>query len=156
MTAIVLRADVPSFERAALHVLVEGSDVRGLSDADARRLFPGSSLTGARLNRLRNWPRVVVRIDDAVAGVATYTQTPFEMQIPDFAVSIPSAIGAGRSGLAQRALNELLHAVEVASLAGGCHRIVLIPSAGAADLERRGYLGVREGCAGAWMEKSLC
>ena len=154
MTAIVLRADVPSFERAAVHVLVEGSDVRGLSNADARRLFPGS-LTGARLNRLRNWPRVVVRIDDAVAGIATYTQTPFEMQIPDFAVSIPSAIGAGRSGLAQRALNELLQAVEVASLAGGCHRIVLIPSAGTADLQRHGYLGVREGCAGAWMEKSL-
>ena len=156
MTAIMSRADFPSIERGALDVLVEGSDVRGLTDADVRRLFPGSTLTGVRLNRLRNWPRVVVRVDDTLAGVATYTQTPFEMQIPDFAVSIPSTMGANRYGLTKRVLDALLDAIEVASLAGGCHRIVLIPSAGATDLERHGYMVVREGCAGSWMEKSLC
>jgi hypothetical protein len=53
-------------------------------------------------------------------------------------------------------LDALLNAIEIASLAGGCHRIVLIPSVAATDLERRGYAVVREGCAGAWMEKSLC
>jgi hypothetical protein len=150
------RADYPSIKRAALDVVVDGSDARGLTDADIRRLFPGATLTGVRLNRLRNWPRVVVRVDDKAAGVATYTQTPFELQIPDFAVSIPSAVGADRGGLTKRVLDALLNAIEVASLAGGCHRIVLIPSAGAGDLERRGYMVVREGCAGAWMEKSLC
>ena len=152
MTAIMSRADYPSSKRVDLDVLVEGPDVRGLTDAEVRRLFSG---TGARLNRLRNWPRVVVRVDDALAGVATYTQTPFEMHIPDFAVRVPSAVGADRSGLAQRVLDALLNAIEVASLAGGCHRIVVIPSTGAADLERHGYLVVREGCAGAWMEKSV-
>jgi len=156
VTAIMSRADFPSIERAAVDVLVEGADVRNLTDAEVRRLFPGGTLTGARLNRLRNWPRVVVRVDGALAGVATYTQTPFEMQIPDFAVSIPSAVRADRYGLTKRVLDALLDAIEVASLAGGCHRIVLIPSAGSADLERRGYMVVREGCAGAWMEKSLC
>ena len=156
MTAIMSRADYPSIKRVALDVVVEGSDASGLTDADIRRLFPGTTLTGVRLNRLRNWPRVVVRVDDKAAGFATYTQTPFEMQIPDFAVSIPSAVGADRGGLTKRVLDALLDAIEVASLAGGCHRVVLIPSAGAADLERRGYVVVREGCAGAWMEKSLC
>jgi hypothetical protein len=156
VTAIMSRADYPSSKRVDLDVLVEGPDLRGLTDAEVRRLFSGSTLTGARLNRLRNWPRVVVRVDDTLAGVATYTQTPFEMQIPDFAVRVPSAVGTDRSGLAQRVLDALLNAIEVASLAGGCHRIVVIPSTGAADLEGRGYVVVSEGCAGAWMEKSLC
>lgn len=41
-------------------------------------------------------------------------------------------------------------------MAGGCRRIALIPPrVAAANLERRGYVGIREGCAGAWMEKSL-
>jgi hypothetical protein len=155
VTAIMSRADYPSFKRADLDVLVEGPDVRGLADADARRLFPGT-LTSVRLNRLRNWPRVVVRVDDILAGVATYTQTPFEMQIPDFAIDIPSALGPDRHGLAKRVLAALFDAIEVASLAGGCHRVVVIPSVGTADLERRGYVVVREGCAGAWMEKLLC
>lgn len=155
MTAMVSRAAPPSSERVALDVLVEGPDVRGLADADVRRLFPGSTLTGERLNRLRNWPRVVVRVDDTPVGVATYTQTAFETQIPDFAVTIPPAVGSERSRLAQRVLDALLDAIELASLAGGCHRVVLIPSIAAAHLERRGYVAIREGCAGAWMEKSL-
>jgi hypothetical protein len=154
VTAIMSRTDYPSSKRAELDLVVEGPEVRGLADADARRLFPGT-LTGARLNRLRHWPRLVVRVDDTLAAAATYTQTPFEMQIPDFGISIPSALGTGRPGLAKRVLDTLFDAIEVASLAGGCHRVVVIPSAGIADLERRGYVVVREGCAGAWMEKSL-
>jgi len=155
VTAIVSRVDCPSFERAALEVLVEGPDVPGLTDTDVRRLFPGSTLTSGRHNRLRNWPRVVVRVDDTPAGVATYIQTPFEMQIPDFTVKVPAAAGSAGSKLEQRVLDALLDAIELAALAGGCRRVVLIPSVAAADLERRGYVVVREGCAGAWMEKSL-
>ena len=124
--------------------------------ADVRRLFPGSSPSGVRLNRLRNWPRVVVRVDDTVAAVATYTQTSFETQIPDFAIGIPSAVGSERSRLAERVLDALLDAIELASLAGECQRIVLIPSvASVDDMERRGYAVVEDGCAGSWMEKSL-
>ncbi len=83
----------------------------GLTDADIRRLFPGRN-TGDRLNRLRNWPRIVVRIDDVPVGVATYTQTPIETQIPDFAVEIPpsldvdhrerQAAGSGRAARGDR------------------------------------------------------
>ena len=156
MSAIVSKAAPQSSERVALDILVEGPDGRGVLDADLRRLFPGGTLTGLRQERLRNWPRVVVRVDDVPAGLATYTQTPFEMQIPDFSVDIPSGVGSDRSRLAQRVLSALLDAIELASMAGGCRRIVLIPSRGAAaDFERRGYVGISEGCAGAWMEKSL-
>lgn len=155
MTVMVSRAGRASSERAALDVLIEGPDGRGLTEADVRRLFPGGALTGERLNRLRNWPRVVVRVDETPVGIATYTQTPFEMQIPDFTVNVPPAVGSERSSLAQRVLGGLLDAVELAALAGGCRRVVLIPSMAAGALERRGYVAVREGCAGAWMEKSL-
>lgn len=130
--------------------------MRGLAEADVRRLFPGTTLTVGRLNRLRHWPRLVVRVDDMPAGVATYTQTPFEMQIPDFSVHVPANGDAERSALRHRVLNELLDAIELASMAGGCRRIVVIPSrVDAGHLERRGYVGVNEGCAGAWMEKAL-
>ncbi len=83
---------------------MEGPGVDGLIGVDLRRLFPGSQLNRGRLNRLRNWPRVILRIGDVLAGVATYTQTPFETQIPDFAISVPSGVHADQPGLAQRVL----------------------------------------------------
>ena len=39
-------------------------------------------MTGERLNRLRNWPRVVVRVDEVPVGVATDTRTPVETHVP--------------------------------------------------------------------------
>ncbi|MBW8895076.1 MAG: hypothetical protein JF613_02690, partial [Acidobacteria bacterium] len=58
----------PAHEAAApLDLSVEGPEARGVTDADIRRLFPGRS-AGDRLNRLRNWPRIVVRIDDVAVG----------------------------------------------------------------------------------------
>ena len=111
---------------------------------------------GRRLDRLRHWPRVVVRLDHVPVGVATYTQVNGETRIPDFALDIPSGIRADGPGLERRVLYALLDALELASRAGACRRIVLIPPRVAAtNLERRGYIGIREGCAGAWMEKSL-
>src|SRR5262245_10374681 len=139
---------------ATLDLRVEGPDVRGLNDTDIRRLFP-DRLTGERLNRLRNWRRLVVRIDDRPVGVATYTQTPIETHVPDFAVVIPPSVEAQYENVAAQVLDSLLAAIEVASLAGGCHRVVLIPQGRAAELERRGYQCIHERCGGSWMEKSL-
>jgi hypothetical protein len=139
---------------AVLDLRVEGPDVRALSDADIRRLFP-ERVTGERLNRLRNWRRLVVRIDDRTVGVATYTQTPIETHVPDFAVAVPSSLKVRYENVAAQVLDSLLAAIEIASLAGGCHRIVLIPQAGGAELEGRGYKCIHERCGGSWMEKSL-
>ncbi len=154
MTGRALSGAWPSPAPTALDLRVEGPDVRGLSDADVRRLFAGRT-TDERLNRLRNWPRVVVRVDEVPVGVATYTQTPIETQVPDFSVEIPPSLAAEHDHLAAQVLDTLVEAIEIASLAGGCRRVVLIPMHGAADLTRRGYVCVNEGCGGSWMEKSL-
>ena len=154
MTARALSGAWPSPAPAELDLRVEGPDVRGLTDAEIRRLFPDGA-SGARLNRLRNWPRVVVRVDDLPVGVATYTQTPLETQVPDFSVEVPPSLDVEHPDLVPQVLDALLEAIEIASLAGGCRRVVLIPLRGPADLARRGYVCVNEGCGGSWMEKSL-
>lgn len=156
MSGTMASANPVTHADRVLDLLVEGPEAAGVSDADLRRFFPGSTLTGVRLNRLRNWPRIVVRLDGARVGVATFTQTHGETHIPDFAVHLASGIRSDRSCLERRVLYALLDAIDLASKAGGCHRIVLIRSGvAAADLERRGYERINEGCAGAWMEKSL-
>jgi hypothetical protein len=153
---VLSRVDDQVFGNVPLDVTIEGPDCPRLSDADLRRLFPGSTLTGVRLNRLRNWPRLVVRLAGVPVALATYTQTDGETQIPDFAVDLPPRLNAMDGMLRRRALYALLDAIELASLAGACRRIVLIPGTDAiAVLERRGYRAFNEGCAGAWLEKSL-
>jgi len=154
VTARALSGAWPTPAPAELDLRVEGPDVRGLTDAEIRRLFPDGA-SGARLNRLRNWPRVVVRVDDLPVGVATYTQTPLETQVPDFSVEVPPSLDVEHPDLVPQVLDALLEAIEIASLAGGCRRVVLIPLRGPADLARRGYVCVNEGCGGSWMEKSL-
>ena len=91
MTARALSGAWPKPVPADLDLRVEGPDVRGLTDAEIRRLFPAGT-SGERLNRLLNWPRVVVRVDDMPVGIATYTQTPLETQVPDFSVEIPPSL----------------------------------------------------------------
>jgi hypothetical protein len=154
VTARALSGAWPIPEPVELDLRVEGPEARGLTDVDIRRLFPGRT-SGERLNRLRNWPRIVVRFDDVPVGVATYTQTPIETHVPDFSVEIPPSLDVEHPDLVPQVLDALLGAIEIASLAGGCRRVVLIPSGGVTDLTRRGYVCVNEGCGGSWMEKSL-
>jgi hypothetical protein len=156
VSELLSRVDDQVFGNVPLDVTIEGPDCPRLSDADLRRLFPGSTLTGVRLNRLRNWPRLVVRHENVPIALATYTQIDGETQIPDFAIDLPARLKSSDGTLRRRALYALLDAIELASIAGACRRIVLIPTTDTiAVLERRGYAAVNEGCAGAWLEKSL-
>lgn len=156
MGSMVSRVDPPAFGQVVLDVTVEGPEARHLPDVDLRRLFPGSTLTEVRLNRLRNWPRFVVRLDDVLLGVATYTQIDGETHIPEVAVDIPPRLKKLDPAIGRRVLHALLDGIELASMAGACRRIVVIPPRDAVvALERHGYTGYREGCGGAWMEKSL-
>jgi len=96
-----------------------------------------------------------VRIDDIPVGVATYTQTPIETQVPEFAVEIPPSVELNHSDVWRQVMASLVDAIEIASLAGGCRRIVIVPTGRIKDLLRHGYVTVTEGCGGSWLEKSL-
>ena len=129
-----------------VHVCGPGSDP--LSADDIRRLFPGSTLTQSRLDRLRDWPRVVVTCGGAVVGVATCQKTETEMRVPE--------IGVDAARNERDVLGALLEALELAGLAGACRRLVVLPPRTASvDMARRGYTGLSERCAGMWLEKPL-
>jgi hypothetical protein len=115
-----------------------------------RRLFPPTALTDARLERLTTWSRVLATCDGVVVGVATYRRTDQELRVADFGVdescacSISEIVGA------------LVDALELACMAGGCHRVLLIPPLPTiAALRKRGYAVISEGCAGSWMERTF-
>ena len=145
----------------ALEIRVCGADGEALSEADLRRLFAGGSLTAARLDRLRAWPRVMVTCGTRIVGVATCLKVDAELRVPDVGLDTseterPLAGGAGIECGVREILNALLDAVELTSLAGGCTRIVLSPpKVSLFFLERRGYRRVDERCAGGWIEKQV-
>jgi hypothetical protein len=147
-------------ETSQIEVRVCGGDCEPMSDADLRRLFPGSSLTHARLDRLRDLPRVIVVMGERTVGAATCQKVEHELRVPD--LGIDSTVGGLRlvGGPPQpkerEVINALLDAVEVACLAAGCSRIVLSPPrVPIGFLERRGYRRVDERCAGGWVEKTI-
>lgn len=132
-----------------LEASILGPHCAPLDDGDVRRLFAGSALTEQRLDRLRRWPRILVRRGDAVVGAATCERAHSEFLVADVGL-------AENSETTQDVINALLDAIESACLAGGCRRIVLSPPGlGLALLERRGYRTVRASCAGSWMEKDI-
>lgn len=148
----------PMPDLSALEVTVTGPDCSILSDGDVRRLFPGSALTGTRLERLREWPRVVVTLGDEVVGVATHQKTDGEMRVPDMGLDAATVeTGSRACRCTERdVINTLLDAIELACIAAGCRRVVLNPPCvSMAFLERRGYIRVNERCAGGWIEKTL-
>ena len=131
-------------------VRVVGPDCEPIDDLDLRRLFPGSSLTEERLNRLRQWPRILVLCCGRVVAVATCQRVDLELRVPEIGLANPCDCG-------ERAiLHALFDALEVAAMAGGCQRLVISPPRmSLMSLERRGYRRVRASCAGAWVEKRL-
>lgn len=86
-----------------------------------------------------------------LVGLASYERTDDELRVHEIAVDPDLSFGPSDI------LRQLLDAVELAALAGGCRRVVLLPSAVVAvePFERLGYRIVNERCAGAWLEKSL-
>lgn len=126
-----------------------GPDCAPIDDGDVRRLFAGRAVTEQRLDRLSRWPRILVRRGDAIVGAATCECSHSEFLVPD--------IGVAENGTATReVIDTLVDAIESASLAGGCRRIVLSPPrVGLAILERRGYRTVQASCPGSWMEKDI-
>jgi hypothetical protein len=145
-------AHVPLLEPpAGLRVALVGPDTPGLGLSDLRRLFSGRTLSRARRERLATATKIVARHGGRVLGLAAYDCAGDELRVVEVALEPSLCFGA------QDVLHQLLDAIELAALAGGCRRIVLLPAAvvAAAQLERLGFTMVTESCTGGWLEKRL-
>jgi hypothetical protein len=133
-----------------MRVRIVGSDSIPLAETDLRRLFPDGLLSFDRFERLTMWPRVVAACGPRVVGVAAYQRVDRELRVPE--------IGVDASGEcdAWDIVGALVEALEIACLAGGCRRVLIMPPpVGAGLLLRRGYQRASEGGSGSWMAKSF-
>jgi hypothetical protein len=82
-------------------------------------------------------------------GIAAYERLDREIRVHEFAIdqNPPSPV--------EEIAGTLLDALEVACLAGGGRRLVLLPRAAIAEnlLRRRGFSTIAQGSAGSWFEK---
>jgi hypothetical protein len=134
-----------------MQVKVLGPDCAPLSAADLRRLFRGRRLTPARRDRIAQSGRVVATCGNRTVGMAAYDRADGELRVHELAVDITTPCAE------DQVINALLDALEVACLAGGGRRLVLLPRAAIAAslLRRRGFVTIAEGCAGSWFEKTF-
>lgn len=130
---------------------VLGPDSGGPPPVDLRRLFRGQRLTAARRHRLGQTGRILAMCGSRVVGLVAYERSERELRVHELGMDADSACGTDQIA------NGLLDALELACLAGGARRLLLLPRAAvdAALLQRRGYAMISEGCAGAWFEKTF-
>jgi hypothetical protein len=114
-------------------------------------LFKGRRLTPARRQRLAASGRVTATCGSRVVGVAGYERVDFELRVHELGVDASSQCEADQIATA------LIDALEVACLAGGGRRLVLLPRAAISTglLRGRGFVTIAEGCAGSWYEKTF-
>lgn len=109
-------------------------------------------MTPARRTRLAESGRAVAATGGRVVGVAAYDRAGGELRVHEFGLDegLPAF-------MTDQVVSALLDALEVACLAGGGRRLVLLPRAAiaASHLRRRGFVTIAEGCAGSWFEKSF-
>ncbi len=132
-----------------VQVRVVGPEAACLTPTDMRRLFRGRRLTPARRERLRNSGRVVAACGSRVVGLAAYERADGEIRVHEF------GLDACTTCTVDQVATALLDALEVACLAGGGRRLVLLPRAAltAHLLRSRGFVPIAQGCAGSWFEK---
>ncbi|MCL4848012.1 MAG: hypothetical protein KJ066_15835 [Acidobacteria bacterium] len=132
-----------------LQIRVLGPDSSLLSPIDLRRLFSGRSLSRPRRDRILTGHKVVALLGRRVVGLAAFERTTDEIRVYELALEPSLAFGA------YDIVRSLLEALELASLAGGCRRLVLLPAAivAAGPLERLGFRVTSERTAGGWLEK---
>jgi hypothetical protein len=137
-------------DNTALKLTVAGPEHDQLPVRAISRLFAANVLGDARLERLSRWSKLVAMCGRTPVAVVTYQSAGSELRAPDFGLD-PSAccdVGAVVTAIA--------HGLEVACLAAGAHRVVVMPPKGGEQaLLRAGYVAVHEGCAGSWLEKNL-
>ncbi len=132
-----------------IQVRVVGPDAACLTPADLHRLFRGRRLTAVRRARLADGGRVLAVSGPRIVGLAAYERFDGELRVHEFAVDATTACTVDEIAAA------LLDALEMACLAGGGRRLVLLPRAALADhmLRARGFVPIAEGSAGSWFQK---
>jgi hypothetical protein len=135
----------------SLQVRVTGPEGVGLTPADLRRLFRGRPLTSARRERLAASGRVVALSGARIVGLAAYDPLGHEVRVHEFGADCGCPVAV------EQIAGVLLDALEVACLACGARRLVLLPRAVVlpALLRSRGFVPVAEGAAGSWFEKDF-
>lgn len=136
---------------APLQVQVLGPDATDRGLAEVRRLLSIRSSGRFRRDRLAHATRVVARSGADVVGVAAYERVGAELRVIEMVVESATTV------CHTDVIEQLLSALEMAALAGGCHRVVLLPSAvlAATALEPLGYRVMTEGAVGGWLEKTF-
>lgn len=136
---------------APLHVQVLGPDANDRGLADVRRLLSLRSSGRFRRDRLAHATRVVARCGAQVVGVAAYERVGAELRVLEMVVESAPAV------CPTEVIAQLLSALEMAALAGGCRRVVLLPAAvlAASALEPLGYRVMSESALGGWLEKTF-
>ena len=133
-----------------VNLRVVGPDAASLSPADLRRLFRDRPLTPARRARILAAGRVVAACGARAVGLAAYERSDDALRVHEFVTDAAAPCSAEEIATA------LLDALEMACLAGGGRRLVLLPRAAAAShlLRARGFVPIAEGTAGSWFEKT--
>lgn len=128
-----------------------GPDSGPLAPSDVRRLFRGQRLTAVRRSRLAQGARILALCGNRVMGAAAYDRGDGELRVYEFGLDPSSACGTDQIA------DGLLDALELACMAAGGRRLLLLPRAAEAvtHLRRRGYHAIAEGAAGTWIEKTF-
>lgn len=135
---------------SAMHFRVLGPDGGGPSLPELRRLFPGQRLSATRRSRLEQSGRILAMCGPKVVGLAAYERSDREVRVTEVGMDQHSPCGV--DGIS----NGLLDALELACMASGARRLLLLPGAGfpAVVLSCRGYVAIAAGgAAGRWFEK---
>lgn len=136
--------------KKVLKLTVAGPEHDQLPAADINRLFASTALGTARVERLNRWSRLLATCGNIPVALVTYQSAGAELRAPDFGLDPPACCDV------DAVVSAVVHGLEVACLAAGAHRVVVMPpKGGEQSLLRAGYIAIHEGCAGSWMEKSL-
>ena len=134
-----------------MHFRVLGPGNVGVALTDLRRLFRGQRLTAARRSRLTQGGRILAMCGSRVVGMAAYDRAEGELRVYEIGMDPESSCGTDEIA------NGLLDALELACMASGARRLLLLPRAALTGslIRRRGYVTMGEATGGAWVQKTF-
>lgn len=132
-----------------IHVL--GPDCQIPSFLDLADLLAAKGLNRQQRERIARLPKVVATQGRHVVGLACFNRVDEEIRVQELFTH------PDQHATSMAILRRLLEALELACLASGGHRVLVLPEAvlTASSLEELGYHEMCMRAAGPWLEKSL-